>query len=209
MDTKMKISAWTAASIIMVFLLSSPVSALKNPGAVYCERLGMAYVIEKTELGDQGMCIMPDGEKCVDADFVRGECGAEYSYCSLKGYTLKTRDGKEAVCVMDDGREEPVVDLVKRDISLGKYEEETLIPETGDCGDGVCSRDESPVICPEDCPVITPPIEHCGNGFCEPWEDYGSCPDDCVRRDMTAAVVVAVIAVVVLVYIVLKRRKKT
>ncbi len=42
---------------------------------------------------------------------------------------------------------------------------------TKNCGDGVCSEDESTDSCPEDCT--------CGNGTCDQGEDLAGCPQDC------------------------------
>src|SRR5438128_367210 len=41
------------------------------------------------------------------------------------------------------------------------------------CGDSVCSSDETPSSCPEECKG------DCGDGTCDPTETTTSCPSDC------------------------------
>ena len=73
----------------MYILTLTSVYAMRNPAAVYCKALGYKYVIEKTEKGDWGVCILDDG-KIVDAwKFFLGEEMKEKSYCARNGYELK------------------------------------------------------------------------------------------------------------------------
>lgn len=44
------------------------------------------------------------------------------------------------------------------------------------CGDGICSAEEHPGICPVDCP-----LGECGNHACELYETMNNCPADCPR----------------------------
>lgn len=48
-----------------------------NPAAHYCVQLGYSYEIIKTETGQRGICILPNGERVDAWDFFRGECGRD------------------------------------------------------------------------------------------------------------------------------------
>lgn len=50
-------------------------------------------------------------------------------------------------------------------------------PNVTKCGDGVCSKNENHINCPEDCPEPREPI--CGDGVCDAGESYISCRADC------------------------------
>ena len=56
------------------------------PAGEYCAKLG--YPIE----GDD--CVFPDGSRCEQWSFYRGECGQKHSYCNQHGGTIskKTED---------------------------------------------------------------------------------------------------------------------
>jgi len=47
-------------------------------------------------------------------------------------------------------------------------------PVHQDCGDGVCTAEEHPGLCPADCP-----LDECGNNACEIYETKTNCPEDC------------------------------
>lgn len=139
-------------SIVFILILNI-VFALANPSAVYCEKMGYEYVIERTEGGQTGICRFSETESCLGWLFFNGKCGEEYSYCSKNGYGLKTVSdiqkcifgGECAVCVMGDGREIPITELI--DVVGGLVSTERI------CGDDVCdSPEETHEICPEDCP---------------------------------------------------------
>ena len=53
------------------------------PAAEYCKKLG--YPIE----GDD--CVFPDGSKCEQWSFYRGECGQAHSFCNTHGGTISTK----------------------------------------------------------------------------------------------------------------------
>jgi len=81
--------------LFAILILSSPVLAMRNPAAVYCNALGYTYHIEKTKEGDLGICILDNG-KPVDAwKFFLGKEMGEKSYCVKKGYELKIISGEE------------------------------------------------------------------------------------------------------------------
>src|SRR5262249_591954 len=52
----------------------------------------------------------------------------------------------------------------------------TWDPTWPECGDGVCSGDETPRICSADCGAAA---ASCGNFVCEPPETAVTCPGDC------------------------------
>ena len=45
-----------------------------NPAAVYCDEMGYEYKVEKTDDGEKGICVLPDGSECDAWAFYRGEC---------------------------------------------------------------------------------------------------------------------------------------
>ena len=139
----------TLCTIAITYLIAGQALALLNPVGVYCKRMGYNFTVEEGPGGDDTYCTMPDGRKCLASDFTRGTCGSEYSYCVKKGYGLKIT-GAEAKCVLKDGTEEWVTDMVKNDDRMGgRYVEEKLKPP---CGDGICEQGETPHNCPDDCP---------------------------------------------------------
>ncbi len=83
---------------LVILLIPATAYALPNPAAVYCRELGYGHVIERTENGERGLCLLPSGE-CEEWKFLRGECGREYSYCSRNGYGTRSGDN-EAFCLL-------------------------------------------------------------------------------------------------------------
>jgi len=135
--------------LIALLALTTTASAVLNPAAVYCTRLGYEYAVEDSQAGVKSYCVLPGGVKCAAGAFLRGECAIEHSYCAREGYELKAGTG-EAKCVLPDGREEYVSKLVKEDADLGAFTEEKLaFPH---CGNGECEAVEDHDNCPKDCP---------------------------------------------------------
>ncbi|MEM2121941.1 MAG: DUF333 domain-containing protein [Candidatus Woesearchaeota archaeon] len=166
-----------------------------NPAAVYCEALGYRYLIE------EGLCELPNGQRVIDWDFLKGKVAQEYSYCVREGYQIKTVDDPEkcvgflteecGFCVLPNGTEVEVTELM------------SLKLEEGLCGDGKCVLGETYESCPEDCPepeeksneteeklpeetpVEKPEVPElreeklCGNKICDSQESYKNCPEDC------------------------------
>ncbi|MEM2507235.1 MAG: C1 family peptidase [Nitrososphaeria archaeon] len=98
---------------------SSYCVGIADPAAVYCKFLGYDYEIVKTEQGDVGYCIFPDGSKCEEWSFYAGKCGVKYSYCNVNGYKAITlSDGRDpfsreyTACVMTDGTSIPASKLM-------------------------------------------------------------------------------------------------
>jgi len=92
---------------------TQPTVGSANPAAVYCEALGYEYIIERTEDGERGMCVLPTGERVDAWDFYRGKVATEFSWGELNGYRVVPRiidhgsfTTEEAVCL--DARGETV-----------------------------------------------------------------------------------------------------
>jgi len=86
---------------------------MRNPAAVYCtDIMGYEYqVVDGVDDEQQGICMLPDSQKCEEWAFYSGACGQSYSYCAKQGYHTETRnDGGDpfsmsyAVCVSSDGQ---------------------------------------------------------------------------------------------------------
>jgi putative hemolysin len=140
----------TVLYAFLVMTAPAPALALKNPAAVYCTALGYEYQVERTAQGDFGYCVLPSGEKVDAWKFLLGQTATEQNYCARQGYANKIVHNPMTclvfltdsclVCVLDDGREVEVTEL------MGLSFSETT------CGDGVCGIPETYVSCPEDCP---------------------------------------------------------
>lgn len=52
---------------------------IANPAAVFCteQNKDNKYVIRKSEEGDYGVCIFPNGKECIAWEYFRGECKPE------------------------------------------------------------------------------------------------------------------------------------
>jgi putative hemolysin len=120
-----------AAVLLLLGIVNAPAMAIANPSAVYCEALGYKYVVESTPEGARGLCQMPNGETVSAWQFLKGKVAQEYSYCQQKGYQIKTvkdrktcsRFGLEecAVCVLEDGTEVEVTELMGLDFAGPGY----------------------------------------------------------------------------------------
>ncbi len=91
----------------------APASLIGNPAAFYCTQvMGYDYQVRsQSDGGQEGVCVMPDGEACNQWDFYTGQCGADASYCAQNGWAIQTRsDGKDpyanpyGVCVDSSNR---------------------------------------------------------------------------------------------------------
>jgi len=145
-----------------------------NPATVYCEALGYKYVIELTDTGERGFCVLPNGQKVDEWEFLQGKTGQEFSYCKKMGYEIKiTRDFDKclkflteecAVCVLPDGKEVEVTELMNLSF------QETV------CGDGTCGFPENYKNCPTDCPSGSYDL------YCDGLKD-GICDPDCKKTE--------------------------
>lgn len=159
---------------VLYFSLLSLVFSLRNPAAVYCNALGYKYIVEKTEDGDIGYCILPNKEKVNAWDFLHGKIGLEYSYCkkigleakSIKNLTLCEFIDECTVCVFSNGTEIEVTKL------MGLSFLETI------CGDNICGLPENHFNCPQDCPSGSSDL------VCDKIKD-GICDPDCILLNKT------------------------
>jgi putative hemolysin len=136
-------------AVVMLAVLASSASAMRNPAAVYCEGLGYRYVIVEEGGGETGYCQLKDGRVVDSWAFLQGKAEPRQSYCARQNLTLKIVDepGKCrrlltdscAVCVMKDGTEKEVTE------AMG------LILQESTCGDGSCGYPETHETCPKDC----------------------------------------------------------
>lgn len=55
-----------------------PGVGMANPATVYCAQLGHSFDAD-------GMCVFPDGARCEQWAFYRGECGAAHGFCARQG----------------------------------------------------------------------------------------------------------------------------
>lgn len=56
-----------------------PTTSLANPAAVYCQKMGYKLATRtKSDGGQYGVCIFPDGKECNQWSFFRSECGIDY-----------------------------------------------------------------------------------------------------------------------------------
>ena len=91
---------------ISVFFISLFILYVRNsygmpdPSSLYCYNLGYKETTEE-ELDNPSsikyFCSFPDDTKCDSWDFMKGECGNQWSYCSQLGYEYK--NGK---CIFSD-----------------------------------------------------------------------------------------------------------
>jgi putative hemolysin len=91
----------------------APSSLIGNPAAFYCiDVMGYDYqIMPQSDGGQEGVCVMPDGEACNQWAFYAGQCGADFSYCAQNGWDIQTRaDGEDpyanpySICVDGENR---------------------------------------------------------------------------------------------------------
>ena len=67
---------------------------LANPASVYCVEQGGTLRMEENEAGQYGMCTLPDGTKCEEWAYYRGECPEEEVEIFCPNY-----DGNQEECI--------------------------------------------------------------------------------------------------------------
>jgi putative hemolysin len=202
--------------VILVILgsltLMAPVSAMKDPSAVYCKAMGYSYETVHASAGEYGVCRMPSHQYIDSWKFLRGEAGQNYNYCTRMGYASKVSTDPEkcsaiadiacSVCVLPDKREVEVSTLMNLSFA------ETT------CGDGRCVITETFETCPKDCP------QSGSDGICQKITDL-KCDPDCIdgKGDtdcaylgnplVTILIVLVVLLIIVLaLWFILKKRKQ-
>jgi putative hemolysin len=167
----------TILALLAIAALAVCASALRNPASIYCDAAGYKYVVEATPQGEMGYCQLDAGTKVEAWKFLQGKEAPEKSYCTQKGYKLKTVNDAEkcamfglpscSVCVLADGSEVEVTQLMN-----------LTFTETT-CGDGTCGFPENYKTCPKDCPSGGL------DGICDGAAD-GRCDPDCLIRNTTS-----------------------
>jgi putative hemolysin len=104
--------------------VTTPVSALANPAAVYCTEKNYGYEIRKyPDGGEYGVCILPGGIECEEWAYYHGDCPAvsipattpgtalanpAAVFCESKNYTYRivtNPDGSQSGnCVFPSGK---------------------------------------------------------------------------------------------------------
>jgi len=105
----------------------------------YCT--GLDYNLEYNQTG--GFCVFPDGSKCNDWSFFRGECGQQFTFCEQNGFTLEYRTDNVytyAVCIFDDGSECKEIDYFANKCKPSKCSEWIL--SKGGCVPAISSGEK-------------------------------------------------------------------
>ena len=163
--SRIKITITISVSLLALLLFMNHAKALLNPAAVYCKSLGYNYVIEQTELGDVGICVLPNGERANALDFLRCEIGENYSFCKIHGYGIST-ENDTCFCVLPNGTKIEALKLMNVSLTEGR------------CGDGICALPENFKTCPSDCP------SGIFDTVCDGMKD-GICDPDCMIQNIT------------------------
>ena len=122
--------------LILFAMLAFTTYALRNPFAVYCSALGYEYATRETADGTEGFCKVSGSVECSAYDFLMGNCGTDYNYCSKKGY--QQRPGKGLECGTDTQSAQCLMCVLPN----GSTKEVTILMNLsfreGVCGDGAC-----------------------------------------------------------------------
>ena len=126
----------TIILVIVIFLLtplfnvSAMETGMRNPAAAYCVDLGYEYEIKKMPEGEYGVCKFPDGSEAEEWKFFVGQEKREYNFCTKSGYGTKTvsdqrclYNAKCTLCVLDDGTEKEVTNLMKLKVVVSQKED--------------------------------------------------------------------------------------
>lgn len=169
----MKKSVWITG--LLLIMLPIGVTAYINPASAYCSRLGYKYETVQNDRGAMSYCVMPDGTKCNQGEFIKGTCGKDFNYCARKGLESKITDRNGAcpttgnsvcvLCIDKEGNAFEAVSAALADTEFGDpasltdldtperlLPTTTLPPREAVCGDNVCEEGEA-VSCPSDCNV--------------------------------------------------------
>jgi C1A family cysteine protease len=90
----------------------------QNPAAAYCTKMGYEYKTVKTEAGERGICVLPNGDEVDAWAFYRGEVAPQYSYCAKMGWPVAAEaqgdsySDKCCTCSLPDGSQKTVSELL-------------------------------------------------------------------------------------------------
>ncbi len=93
-------------------------TGLQNPAAEYCTKMGYEYRTVKTEAGERGICVLPNGDEVNAWAFYRGECATDFSYCAKMGWPVAVKaqgdsySDKCCTCSLPDGSKKTVSELL-------------------------------------------------------------------------------------------------
>lgn len=195
---------------VLATLIIAPVSAMKNPAAVYCGAIGFAYTAQETPDGILGLCRMPDGTTVDAWQFLQGSAGQQYSWCARQGYRQQVVRsyrtcgefglGECLACVLPDGSTREVTQLMNLSFA-----------ETS-CGDGSCGMPENAISCPADCTTgdFDYLCDGSRDGRCDPDCPAGAGDPDCGGQPamlLFAAIAVLVAAVAAGAFLYLRKQK--
>jgi len=91
---------WICLLFFSVFI-AIRASALPNPAAVYCEKLGYEYKKVRTISGEKGIVVVEPGVQFDAWDFFKGKVGNEYSFGALVGYDTECVRTNVFSCVLE------------------------------------------------------------------------------------------------------------
>jgi len=86
---------WVFGLVVCLLFLGESCSALSNPSAVYCSKMGYRY-----ESGD-GVCVTGDGARLAAWEFYRGKVGGKYSFCASKGLDTASEKVNEGSYIIE------------------------------------------------------------------------------------------------------------
>lgn len=90
----------------------------QDPAAEYCTKMGYEYKVVKTEAGERGICVLPNGDEVSAWAFYRGECAPQFSYCAKMGWPVAVEaqddsySDKCCTCILPDGSHKTVSELL-------------------------------------------------------------------------------------------------
>ncbi len=93
--------------------------AHNNVAALYCLELGYRVDVIRTDEGQTGVCVFPDGSTCPEWEFYAGTCGASFSLCAQRKLEQRNKaDGKdtyarEYTACVENGVEVGVSDMLE------------------------------------------------------------------------------------------------
>jgi len=100
-----KILLTLIACLLLAYVYSQN-KVIPNPASLYTKFLGYKTEMKIDSNGNQvKVCIFPNNTECDEWAFFRGKCGAEFSYCALKGCVSETDSTDTAqfgVCACTD-----------------------------------------------------------------------------------------------------------
>lgn len=104
----------------------TPLANMPNPASAYCEQNGNTLEIQTAGDGSQtGICVFPDGNRCEEWAYLRGECGPSASQDLTPALTVEaTIDGSGGY--FPPGSSEPIADwrgVIKSTPSGAQYDD--------------------------------------------------------------------------------------